>query len=366
MAAHWRRPISPRRCRRRSAVQRTAHFGAAVEAALLARLEPQDRRRHSHRRREIRAPDRPGQRARSAGDRHRPRAARADFASGAARRRGLMQPGSLVRWTTRVLMGGRAARRMKPRSKPCSTPPRRAFREAGWEARSRQCFPGFRSRSRSVRRVPDAGRAGVAGRRRGRRRQRGAGLRRAQARDAGDPQGARRDRRASSRWRWSSSRRRADRRVRRRWPRRGDPVRRRLAVRTLLPLPLAPSIYPSEIALGVAFGLLTALAFSIAPLGRAHDLPGDDAVPRSRRGASGLAPQALPRRRGARGTALVALAILTSPQRSVATTVVVATLAAFLALRLVALGDGASRGMRPSGALSTGGWRSPRSTGPAR
>ena len=42
---------------------------------------------------------------------------------------------------------------------------------------------------------------------------------------------------------------------------------------SLLPLPLAPSIAPSVIGLGLIYGLLTALAFSIPSLGRAHDLP---------------------------------------------------------------------------------------------
>ena len=42
---------------------------------------------------------------------------------------------------------------------------------------------------------------------------------------------------------------------------------------SLLPIPLAPSISPGLMGLGLIYGLLTALAFSIAPLGRAHDLP---------------------------------------------------------------------------------------------
>jgi putative ABC transport system permease protein len=41
----------------------------------------------------------------------------------------------------------------------------------------------------------------------------------------------------------------------------------------LLPLPLTPSIYVSELIRGLAYGLLTALAFSSWPLGRAHDIP---------------------------------------------------------------------------------------------
>ena len=107
---------------------------------------------------------------------------------------------------------------------------------------------------------------------------------------------------------------------------------------SLLPIPLAPSISPSLMGLGLIYGLLTALAFSIAPLGRAHDLPVTTLIrdlveerqgwPRKRY----LAGAALA------GAALVALAVLTSPQRSVAAMVAGATVVSFIALRLVALG----------------------------
>ena len=107
---------------------------------------------------------------------------------------------------------------------------------------------------------------------------------------------------------------------------------------SLLPIPLAPSISPGVIGLGLVYGLLTALAFSIAPLGRAHDRARDDPHPRHDRGTARLASHALSRRRGAAGAALVALAVLTSPQWSVAAMVAGATVAAFLALRLVAFG----------------------------
>ena len=107
---------------------------------------------------------------------------------------------------------------------------------------------------------------------------------------------------------------------------------------SLLSISLAPSIAPGVIGLGVAFGLLTALSFSIAPLGRAHDLPVTTLI-------RDLAEerQGWPRKRylaGAAlaGAALVALTVVTSPQRSVAAIVAGATLAAFIALRLVALG----------------------------
>ena len=41
----------------------------------------------------------------------------------------------------------------------------------------------------------------------------------------------------------------------------------------LLPLPVVPAIHPSELALSLVYGLLTALAFGLWPLGRVHDVP---------------------------------------------------------------------------------------------
>src|SRR5262249_2858648 len=40
----------------------------------------------------------------------------------------------------------------------------------------------------------------------------------------------------------------------------------------IIPLPLAPSIHPGDIALALLYGVLTALAFALWPLGRAHDV----------------------------------------------------------------------------------------------
>jgi putative ABC transport system permease protein len=107
---------------------------------------------------------------------------------------------------------------------------------------------------------------------------------------------------------------------------------------TALPYPLAPSVYPGELALGALYGLLTALTFAVAPLGRAHDLPVSalfrdhvadvPPLPRPRYALAAMAG----------GLCLAGLAILTSPQRSVAIVVVVATTIALLALRLVAWG----------------------------
>ncbi len=39
-----------------------------------------------------------------------------------------------------------------------------------------------------------------------------------------------------------------------------------------LPVPLDPTIAPGELALAALYGALTALAFAIGPLGRAHDV----------------------------------------------------------------------------------------------
>src|SRR6202035_1236456 len=41
----------------------------------------------------------------------------------------------------------------------------------------------------------------------------------------------------------------------------------------LLPLPVVPALHPDELLLSFIYGLLTALAFGLLPLGRAHDVP---------------------------------------------------------------------------------------------
>src|SRR5207237_7999546 len=53
-------------------------------------------------------------------------------------------------------------------------------------------------------------------------------------------------------------------------------------------IPLAPAIHPGELALAAAYGLLTATAFALWPLGRAHDVPvsalfRDEVAPAERR-----------------------------------------------------------------------------------
>jgi putative ABC transport system permease protein len=105
-----------------------------------------------------------------------------------------------------------------------------------------------------------------------------------------------------------------------------------------LPLPLNPTLAPGELALAAAYGMLTALAFAIVPLGRAHDVP-----------VSGLFRDVVDPN-GARTrlryrlilagalAALVGLAIGTAFDKRVALVFIVAAGLAFGLLRLVALG----------------------------
>lgn len=107
---------------------------------------------------------------------------------------------------------------------------------------------------------------------------------------------------------------------------------------SLLPLPIEPSLYPRELGLALAYGLLTALAFAIWPLGRAHDVPVSalfrDAVdpgrlwPRWRYLAMGLAAAG----------ALIGLAVLFAFDRRIALIYIGAALGAFVLLRIVAWG----------------------------
>ncbi len=108
------------------------------------------------------------------------------------------------------------------------------------------------------------------------------------------------------------------------------------ALRGVLPIPIAPTIYPAELVLAAIYGLATALAFSLWPLGTARDVPPTslfrDRVafttrgPRFRYRAAALAS----------GAILVALAVGLARDRSIALTFVVASLAALVVLRVVA------------------------------
>jgi putative ABC transport system permease protein len=105
----------------------------------------------------------------------------------------------------------------------------------------------------------------------------------------------------------------------------------------MIPLPVAPALYPSILLLSISYGLLTALAFALWPLGRAHDISvstlfRDEFASEGRR----------PRRRYIAATSLIVLilatlAIGTAYDRRLAAIFVASAAVIFLALRLVAV-----------------------------
>jgi len=106
----------------------------------------------------------------------------------------------------------------------------------------------------------------------------------------------------------------------------------------LIPLPLAPGIHFSVIALATAFGILVALAFALWPLGRAHDVPVSalfrDTVEQGSR---------WPRRRYVlmvvlAVVSLATLALLVAESRRIAMIYIVAAAAIFVVLRVLAWG----------------------------
>jgi putative ABC transport system permease protein len=109
------------------------------------------------------------------------------------------------------------------------------------------------------------------------------------------------------------------------------------AFRAILPLPIAPAVQPTELALAFVYGLLTALAFALWPLGRAHD------VPVSALFRDAVAPGGRwPRRRYVAVTALAiaalaAIAVALSYDRKIAVIFIVAAAAVFVTLQAVAL-----------------------------
>ena len=104
----------------------------------------------------------------------------------------------------------------------------------------------------------------------------------------------------------------------------------------IIPFPIVPAVHLDELALALLFGLLTAAAFALWPLGRAHDVP----VGALFRDA--VTPQpARPRKSYIALTAiavivLAALAVLLSYDRRVAVIYVATAAIVFLTLRLVA------------------------------
>jgi putative ABC transport system permease protein len=107
------------------------------------------------------------------------------------------------------------------------------------------------------------------------------------------------------------------------------------AFSTVIPVPVAPSIHPAVLALSIGYGVLTALAFALWPLGRAQDVPVSvlfrDQIASQRRWPRWGYIFAI----AAIVLALAALAILTTYDRRVAVIFVAAAAAIFLVLRLV-------------------------------
>ena len=253
---------------------------------------------------------------------------------------GLVQPGSLVRWTTRVIMGGPSGAPDETHVQGLLAAAARTFPQAGWETRSRlNVSPDF---TRDLDRFAEfltlsgllslvVGGVGVANAAQGFVERKRASLAILKAIGAtgtsvvmlalieflivafvGAAAGAALGVAIPFVVNWLFA--------------------------DLLPIPLAPSVDLGVIVLGLAYGLLTALAFSIAPLGRAHDLPVTTLIRDLAEEREGWPRARYVAGAAAAGVALVALAIVTSPQRSVAMAVAGATLAAFLVLRFVAFG----------------------------
>ncbi len=106
----------------------------------------------------------------------------------------------------------------------------------------------------------------------------------------------------------------------------------------VLPIPIAPVVSPADLGLALLYGVLTALAFSLAALGRAHDVPvsglfRDRVAPDPRR-----APVAYRLAAAACGLLLVGLAVGAAHDRRVALFFIAAAGGAYVLLRLAAAG----------------------------
>ena len=107
-------------------------------------------------------------------------------------------------------------------------------------------------------------------------------------------------------------------------------------IESLIPLPIMPALHPGELLLALSYGLLTALAFALWPLGRAHDIPvgglfRETVEPQFHRPrASYIASTAIA------GGLLALLVILLSYDRRVAIIYVGTAAAVFVLLRVVA------------------------------
>jgi putative ABC transport system permease protein len=106
----------------------------------------------------------------------------------------------------------------------------------------------------------------------------------------------------------------------------------------LLPVPILPGPFAGPLGLAALFGALVAFAFSLWPLGRAHDIPASNLF-REFLGAEG----GRPRLRYALGSLLLALALVTAAiglawDRFIAVIAVIACAGAYILLRVVGIG----------------------------
>ena len=104
----------------------------------------------------------------------------------------------------------------------------------------------------------------------------------------------------------------------------------------VIPLPIIPALHAGELLLALVYGLLTALAFALWPLGRAHDVPvaalfRDGVSPQPRKPRPTYVAATV-----AAVAALVALAVLLAYDRRVALIYVGVAAVVFVLLRLVA------------------------------
>ena len=108
------------------------------------------------------------------------------------------------------------------------------------------------------------------------------------------------------------------------------------ALRRAIELPVTADFDASALLLGAFYGLLVTLVFSLAPLGRAHDIP----VARLLRGDAEASPVKAPLRyrlaAAAAMLALVSTIMLSASDKKLAFAFIASVLAAFLLLRLVA------------------------------
>ncbi len=116
------------------------------------------------------------------------------------------------------------------------------------------------------------------------------------------------------------------------------PVAAGAALKSYLPIATLGHVYPGELGLAVLYGLLTALAFALPVLGRVPDIAPTTLFRSVRTGLPGRTRPAYLAATALVAAALVALAVAGAHDRRIAITYVVAALATFAVLRLVGQG----------------------------